>query len=608
MIPSFSDGLSLAMLAYGLPSRAIQIDQVQQNLADLMLVQRDFASDMDTMKQYIGKTSKFQMNGIRYEANRFLESLNSFRANEVNIDALTNLLCSLGSNLLAITVSGKSASVIKGTVFGRKIPSVKSTLITTGMDTGSIFASLRKVSSMLTITKAVVVTRRLDSEEDIRSTSVSIVSFLKVLHVLGHDRTVLCDSDRKQANTVHIKFEGTFSLREYMSVNEKRKNVGFHYLQTNKKNVYILGPNGSGKSTWGNLFIQQNEFTVGDSIHTTLIPESMDVALDTRGEIRVWDTPGLFDGSYEQAHMECHMDKVINQQMFYLSIVFVFNGSHQSNKMTLDILDHALRKFGERVKTSFVAIVNDKDGNAVNTSESYWEHLQSMGFKLRDDTFFVASAFEEGDRVTYAIKEKFATLKPSYVAKHREYFDNLSRKNGGNFAKVLTDMNQRSHEELHNFIDNGKVRVAINDAEGFFDGCPPATKIRLRQYETRYFFRKMGYGSKTPVDEKVILLDESLARSDRTSINLLNRTAQMEQRRIFLNCILRNPTNILMTSTSDDCDFILFDYAKMNAATKRETMEMHILKNKNFGLDDIDISEALSDLSSTLSRTVSVEL
>lgn len=612
MLNQFSDGVSLALQAYEMRPESIQIEQLDMHLAAHMLVNRDVAGDMDSMRTSLEKASKFKSNTVHSEAARFLENLYPPRASDVNIEAFSNFLHSLGSHILAITICGRSQPIVRGTVFGRRIPSVKSTLITTGMGIRSVFEALQKVETMSAITKAVVISKRVDSDEAVRASAVCIVSFLKVLHVLGHIETYVSnsgtESDRcanKATDAIHIKFEGTFSLSEYVGITEKRKSTGFQFLSTNKRNVYIIGPNGSGKSTWGNLFLDGgvNAFSVGDSVHTTLIPESVDVPIDNSGTVRVWDTPGLFDGSEEQAHMEAHMHKVIDQHVYFLAVIFVFNGSQQSNKMTLEILDYATRTFGERVKTAFVAIINDKDGNAGATSNSYWDHLSSRGFKLRNDTFFVASAKHEGEHVTTYIKDRLAKMKPFYIAKHRDYFDTLTKKNGGDFSHVLADVNARSHEQIHNFIDSGKVRLAVNDSEGFFDGYPPAHKVCLRLYESRYFFLKIGYSKKTPVDQKVILLDESLKRSDR-SINLLNRTTAMEQKRIFLNHILKNPNNVLMSSISDEFDFILFDYSKMNPITRQETMEINILKNKNFGLDDTD---GLSDTSSSLSRTISTD-
>lgn len=583
------------MQVYEVTSQAIKINGIEKQLEELTLVQRNQNEEMKKINKHIEQLTVFQLNIVQADAATFLSNIDQHLAIGINVDAVTNFILSLGSTLLAITVVGtaKRRNNIS-TVFGVRKPAVASTLMTAAMTSEEITKALAKIASMTSITSASIVTKRLMNEHSVVSTAFSVMSFLKVLHILGFKDSFLTDrGGRKELKSVNVRFEGTYSLEQYSALNES-SNIEYHYLRFNKKNVYILGPNGAGKSTWGNLITQRGDFVTGDSIHTTLIPESIDYELRNKNEIRIWDTPGLFDGCTERFHMERHMDTVIDQQKFYLAVIFVFNGSQQSNEHTLRILDYAIRKFGEKVKKSFIVILNDMDGRAIDKEDSYHTHLLDRGFCVQRDTFYVASSIKHGNQVANSVREKLQTLRAGYVAKHQNFFIGLKNENEGNFTKTLKRVNDESIRQLKEFLNSGSTSIAIDGKEGFFRATCPPKKITLRQYESRFFLRKLGWGNKQPVDTRTILIDKSVHKSNESSINLLNRTFAFEQKRIFLERMIYYSRHTLMTSTADDFEYILFDYDNMQNSSKQETMEMLILESQEYGRQHSESSNSQS--------------
>lgn len=219
---------------------------------------------------------------------------------------------------------------------------------------------MSEISELTSITGVRILTKQIKTEEEMRKVRMAVSSLYKVLQMFG--KKVLPLSDQSPVDNddiVQILFDGISDM-EYIVAHPLPEGADGGSSLAVPRNVYILGQNGAGKSTWGNLIAGRDAkftFKCGDAIHTTLMPQRCDVGAD-RG-FRIWDLPGLYDGTSYAGAVQDHITDTIKSYCRYVCVIFIFHGLRPPDNNTKNILKYTLSLFRPSVRTSILAIVNN---------------------------------------------------------------------------------------------------------------------------------------------------------------------------------------------------------------------------------------------------------
>ena len=306
-------------------------------------------------RRLLNELSRFHRANIEDEAIRILGSKNI--ATIENVNALVSFVMSIGHFIKAMSITGSKTPEYFGG------PSEEKLFLCAFSSETEILRTISKVGNFKAILGVRIDTKRVSSAEDLKAIGTVIVSVCKVLQILSKG-SLPPISDQFPVNdevVIHILFEGMYDMN-YLTKNPIGTGINLESYRTVQKNVYIFGPNGAGKSTWGNIISEDETrmFMTGNSVHTTMMPQYCDVGEKSPSEtFRLWDLPGIYEGTEYAAVMQRHITDIINNNLRYSAVLFIFNGSHQPNLITDNILDYAVELFGPAVRMSFIAIVNN---------------------------------------------------------------------------------------------------------------------------------------------------------------------------------------------------------------------------------------------------------
>ena len=556
MISSLAEGLYIAYEIYGMAQLEVRVEGIERELEEVKQKLRSVEEEMDNAKRTVSQLSNYT---FKYLLDQAISLLGRYGvANSKDARALSFLVASLGTTISAITFKGKKKNGFKDGILTYR------GFVAGTQSIERIFSTIEKLSQLSTITGGRIETTCVSSPNDMVAAGVAVASFFKVAEIFNLDVSALTDKS-SDSQGVLLRFEGKHSLKEYSAISffdQERASI----IRGARKNVYILGTNGVGKSSWGNVITGNTIFEVGTSDHTTMIPQSCDI--DTGLGFRLWDTPGLFDGTEDATLMEEHMNSVIHVNAFFSGVLFVFSGAVPANDITHRTLDYAIEIFGETVKKQFVAVINDMvPGLGKGRRGSYVEMLRERGFQVTNSNIYVESAINDGG--TGAILQThFSKLEPVLVNKYQKKYDRIINREGG-LDKAVKEAYACSREEMRELLRRGKIQVLWYRPDGPNPTVSiPKNIIIFRQNSKGYFSRKFGIGTNKVLEERRVQLNGS-AMFQATIRAQLNQEYQWGQVGIFLSTILSNPRHILIHNPDGKYDYELLDGTNLTAEEMR---------------------------------------
>lgn len=381
---AFADGLR----RFKVPSQYIRIQHVTGHLSD-------FSNDADGGPAKPTTFVRRRTSDIVDKAAKILQRIDMFN-NPENLEVLLSFSTYVDAAIKGITITGNIAPQFHGG------PTTNTLLISAFSDRTISLESLSEMSRFTSITGIRILTKQIRTEEDMKKVGMAVSSLYKVLQIFGKPLLPLFDQPSSEEGAiVQILFDGMYDMK-YIVAHPISEGTSSGSSRAVPKNVYMFGQNGAGKSTWGNLIAggsTKYAFVCGDGIHTTLLPQHCDIGPDER--FRLWDLPGLYDGSSYASVIQDHISDTIKSNCRYVCVIFILHGLRPPDNNTNNILKYSLSIFGPSVRTSFLAIVNNFYGNSQKTSpyaNAYAHVLDFNGFEITEKSFFVLGTEEDAEK------------------------------------------------------------------------------------------------------------------------------------------------------------------------------------------------------------------
>lgn len=573
METAFAQGLKLGINLFGGTLSEIRIRNVERELSRLIINMDVLHLQHRKFRSELIELSKFRMGEVEGRVRQLLN--NQRRSTPENVSAVASFVMSIGYYIKGLTITGNiNPPYYHG-------PTEDTLLLSGFLSASEIIEAISRLASFTSIKGVRIDTKQVRKIDDMKGIGAAVSLFYKVLQIFGRRSMPLSDTfPIDNEVVVHLQFDGMFNMAN-VSPHDPLTNTEISASQTAHKNVYILGQNGAGKSTWGNILAQPGTpfcFRTGNSVHTTMMPQHFDV--DRDHDFRVWDLPGLYDGTSYATTMQQHITETINTNVRYSAVIFIFNGRTQSNDIVNAILRYAVQLFGPSVYRSFIAIVNDFDGDASQrTAQSYASALHGLGFKVSQRSFIILGN-EENFQEYQAIRDALNEFPVRVVWKFQSFFNELLTEHRNDIDKVLVGIHKKTKEELYDFIGDARVSTMVNNENTWFFGrrqIEPET-ITIRTHSVGYFGRRQN----DETEDRIIKFDKT-TRSAKVSIMNLQRTWFFEQKNIFLNGILEEPDNVLILSSEPEFHYILFNFSNLSYQEKKEKVysQLRLLANDN---------------------------
>lgn len=197
-----------------------------------------------------------------------------------------------------------------------------------------------------------------------------------------------------------------------------------------------------------------------------MMPQHCDVG--RHNAFRLWDLPGLYDGTPYATTMQQHITETINTNIRYSAVLFICNGKTQSNEIVNDILRYADELFGPSVRRSFIAIVNDFEADASQTTvQSYTTALDRLGLNVTERSLIVLGK-EEKFQKFQAIRDALDEFPVRVIWKFQSFFNELLTKHRNDINKVLAEIQKQTKKALGDFIGNARVSTMVNNESSWF--------------------------------------------------------------------------------------------------------------------------------------------
>lgn len=578
IILPFFEGISIAIRTYQAISTGHRFYGLEEDISAILQHEAVTDQNIRELRESIDRLDRDRRQTIRAKINEMLAQYNL--SNVQNINIVSDFLQSFSYHVLAVTFIGEIET--SSDLFSDD----ESTLITSLMDTSKMVNFISRLGKLKGLRTVTIVTNTATSEKDVREIGYAVAFFLQLAKVFGFDNLCLTDHDSNtsQDGDVVISFEGAYSLAKYDNLFQSTRTANENYdiVPFRKKNVYIIGANGTGKSTWANYISNEpNRFQSAIAEHTTMIPTFVDVEDESDFCYRLWDTPGIFDGTVEAADMEEYMSTVIRLRQFFSAVVFIFPGTIPSNQRTNEVLKYAVEQFGADVKKSFIAIINTfeiepNNDRAREISKTYANKMMKAGFHVSRNNFFVTGGDNED---VHFIQAKLKQFGYKFIARYKQLYIDLYERFGDSDG-IIEQLRNHGLEAIKRFWTPtgflSTTMVAINDHEGYFTsskrGYPDI--LSFRQSEKRSLLRNLGIGSKLFSEQEKIKLHKSCMWP-----SLLEGTLPFGQKRIIHTVLSESKHVALIHAPSEDVQFLMIDSWFMKTEHLRHLIETLISWN-----------------------------
>lgn len=284
----FLQGLSMGYGYFEMRQFPLRIDSIERLMRDLRKDISEIGTEVQKVKERINNQASFQMKTVREQAVKLLSDARC--ASSLNVEILSLFVSSIGSHITSL--------FFKGTRKSFKYSSRYRAVLYNTMSPHEILKNVGRLRGLSKITGGSISTGCITSGEDMKACALSIAAFVKIASLFDVEVCPISDEAKSPNDEcILLRFEGRYTLSEFRTIRGEREEQK-EIIRPMPKNVYILGPNGAGKSSWGNLISQSSKFEVGIGTHTTIDPQSLDI--EASYDFRLWDTPGLFDGSEQE--------------------------------------------------------------------------------------------------------------------------------------------------------------------------------------------------------------------------------------------------------------------------------------------------------------------
>lgn len=569
LVEIFIEGLCLAFESFQMTTFEARLGGVEAEIKNMRYEAKKLSSELQEVKDVVNRLSRQQISAFRDSSIKLLGKVN--KANSLNVDVLSYFVASMGSLLTAVVFKGRKKQK-EDFKFGMR---TYRGFIASTQSPERIFQTLSNLQELTELTGGRIVTGAVGSKSDMKAVAVSVAAFLKVAKLFGVETCGITDEKYQKQDSLGltIRFEDRYSISAYESyIKEHTDRV--QIIKSNRRNVYILGPNGVGKSSWGNVISGEETFEVGAADHTTMIPQSID--METSYGFRLWDTPGMYDGTEDQGLMMDYMNRVINVNGYFSAVVFVFHGMAPANDLTKKILQYAIELFGEKVKERFFVIVNDFIGNGQNYKPTYSDILYRLGYKENGRNVVVSSALANPNSECHEIRNILSSFEPRLISSHLRAYRDVMEKHG-DLAQAIHNLYLHGRKELENLLRGGKIEtIRYCDAGPRKNISVPKDVLKFRQHSCNLFLRRLGLGNDKVVEERTVLLRGSpyfltLIRAQ------LNQEYTIGEVNIFVRHILGNERYMLIHTPKEEHDYELRDASAMTNDELRELLISHLI-------------------------------
>lgn len=583
LVELFIEGLCLAIDSFQMTSLEARLGGVEAAVQSLEYETSRLSSELTKVHNIVNRQSTCHIATLRDSALQLLGRVN--QATSVNADVLSFFVASVGTLITAVTFKGRRRP---RTDFKYGLTTYRGFLAAT-QSPERIFQTLAKLQDLLDITGGRIVTAAVESTEDMKAVAMAIAAFFKIAALFGvktcpplsdssseaHNSTDGEDEEAPGDMQITVRFEGRYSMASYEQV-VKERTGRLEVLKAHRRNVYILGANGAGKSSWGNLISGEDPFEVGVSNHTTMIPQPCDMR--RAYNFRLWDTPGLFDGSEEQGLMEDYMNHVIDVNGYCSGVLFVFSGVVPANEVTARILQYAVKRLGPHVRRNFVAIINDMYGAHGRYKATYSEMLHAHGFEEDGVNVLVSSALATPNRHCPGIRQRLAGFNERLVASHvRAYRAVIDGQGHGDLRQAVRKLYWHGRQELDSVLRRGRIETVRYCASGPRKNTAVAKDVLFfRQHSKNVLVRILGLGHDHIVEERSVQLKGSpyfvtLIRAQ------MNQEYTFGEVNIFVKHILGNERYMLIHTPKAQYDYELRDATLMSDAELQELVVSHLM-------------------------------
>lgn len=582
LVELFIEGLCLAIDSFQMTSLEARLGGVEAAVQSLQYETSRLSSELTKVHETVNRQSTRHIATLRDSALRLLGNVN--QATSANADILSFFVASVGTLITAVTFKGRRRSRPD---FKYGLTTYRGFLAAT-QSPDRIFETLSRLQDLSDLTGGRIVTAAVGSEKDMKAVAVAIAAFFKIASIFGvktcppltdnaSERHSNDGYDEEEPEDMHItvRFEGRYSMKSYEEV-VKERTGRIEVLKVHRRNVYILGANGAGKSSWGNLISGEDPFEVGVSNHTTMIPQPCDMRQTYN--FRLWDTPGLFDGSEEQGLMEDYMNHMIDVNGYCSGVLFVFSGVVPANEVTARILQYAVKRLGSHVRHNFVAIINDMYGVRGRYKATYSEMLHAHGFEEDGCNVLVSSALATPNRHCPGIRQRLAGFNERLVASHvRAYRAVIDGQGHGNLRQAVRKLYWHGRQELHSVLRRGRIETVRYCASGpRKNTAVPKDVLFFRQHSKNVLVRRLGLGHDHIVEERSVQLKGSpyfvtLIRAQ------MNQEYTFGEVNIFVKHILGNERYMLIHTPKAQYDYELRDATLMSDAELQDLVVSHLM-------------------------------
>lgn len=559
----------MALDSFALNQLKFRMDGIQQDFCNLQRQVNEIDKEVEEVKKRVDNLANFQMRNVRGQVIKVLGDAGC--ATPENADIVSLFVSSIGSHITSLFFKGvkrnsKFSSRYRGVLYNTMAPE-------------EILRQIEKMRGLSKITGGTISTGCITTAEDLKACALAIAAFVKIASLFEVDICPI-SSDKPTSPSdecMSIRFEGQYTLSEFKSITKQREERG-EILQSMRKNVYILGSNGAGKSSWGNLISDSNTFEIGTGTHTTMDPQSFDV--QAAYEFRLWDTPGLFDGSEQQCHMQDHMKYRINYNGYCSAVLFVFNRCTAPNAAVNDMLKFAVENIGDFVRDNFIAILNDEGEHAEDIYPSYCERLDEKGFVVKERNVILSSAKRLPNEDVFYVRQKLSSFETRLVRKHRQAYEDFLNSHE-DIVLAVRRLFEHGKDELLEILRQGKVSTVRYRENGPSDMTRvPRDVIRFQQNALGFLRRKIKLGRNSIVQEKSIKL-----RGSSKFITLITAKMNAEytiaEAHLFTRHILPNKKYILIHTPRGECDYELWDTTEMKKKDVQDIVARSLLESRS---------------------------
>lgn len=568
----FMEGLTSALSHFEMGSVKVRINKIEQEISALFEQLTSVKSEVGDVKRMVDKLKGANDNEVRDLVHSALHRVD--RTGGDNADILCCFIRAIQSHITAITFKGiekkkaEDADNYEDESDLDQRDELRDFVCKT-MSVRQILENVVKLSEYESITGGRIATGFISTEDEMKECAHSIAVICKTFKIFDLECCAIsAESEDSESpdNCIVLRFENRYDLSLYRSIAESSE-LSTEYVKSSRRNVYILGLNGAGKSTWGNLIAKKRSFEVGVSNHTTLIPLSYDV--DHMQEFRIWDTPGLFDGSPEEGTIQDHMSFTINMNEYCSAVLFVFPRGRPPDRHTNAMLNYAIRVLGSFVKTQFIAILNDGESDAETRRRVYVRTMKRFGFSASSQNVFCSSALDATNADVEGIRKKLSGFKEELVQEHRSAYEDFIRTHSTDPESAIRNLFDKGKRELETILRRGNVTVKHFETLD----CVKRERdvIIFEQNSMNYIRRKLKIGKNKVKETKTVKIRGNSAKNAENLITtVLARLATsygFSEAKIFSQAFLAKDSYILLhtpTKSVNNYNYELWDFSTMN--------------------------------------------